>query len=126
VWQFLLEVFQMSNMQINSVLSQIKSLSSQIHGGREIGANALGGKELGVQQSSPGSFASLMKNGVDQVNNAQLKATDMATAFERGTPGVELSDVMLEMQKANVSFRGLTEVRNRFVSVYQEVMNMSI
>jgi flagellar hook-basal body complex protein FliE len=50
----------------------------------------------------------------------------MATAFERGTPGVELSDVMLEMQKANVSFRALTEVRNRFVSAYQEIMNMPI
>jgi flagellar hook-basal body complex protein FliE len=33
---------------------------------------------------------------------------------------------MLEMQKANVSFRALTEVRNRFVSVYQDIMNMPI
>lgn len=111
----------MSNMQVDSVLSQIRSLSSQIHGGREINR-----AELGVQQSSPGSFASIMKGGVDQVNSTQQKATELVTAFERGTPGVELSDVMLEMQKANVSFKALTEVRNRFVSVYQEVMNMSI
>ena len=29
-------------------------------------------------------------------------------------------------QKASVSFRALTEVRNRLVTVYQDIMNMSI
>jgi flagellar hook-basal body complex protein FliE len=33
---------------------------------------------------------------------------------------------MLEMQKANVSFRALTEVRNRLVNAYQEIMNMPL
>ena len=33
---------------------------------------------------------------------------------------------MLEMQKASVSFRALTEVRNRLVSAYQEIMNMQV
>ena len=33
---------------------------------------------------------------------------------------------MIEMQKANVSFRAVTEVRNRMVSAYQEIMNMQI
>ena len=41
-------------------------------------------------------------------------------------PGVELPQVMLEMQKASVSFRAATEVRNRLVGVYQEIMNMPI
>jgi flagellar hook-basal body complex protein FliE len=30
------------------------------------------------------------------------------------------------MQKASVSFRALTEVRNRVVSAYQEIMNMQV
>jgi len=50
----------------------------------------------------------------------------LATSFQRGTPGVELADVMIEMQKANVSFRAVAEVRNRMVSAYQEIMNMQI
>jgi flagellar hook-basal body complex protein FliE len=41
-------------------------------------------------------------------------------------PGVELPQVMLEMQKANVSFRALTEVRNKFVDAYREIMNMPL
>jgi flagellar hook-basal body complex protein FliE len=115
----------MSDMQINSVLAQIRSLSTQVHGvANNVGA--LNPSTLKTQQAQPGSFANILKEGVGQVNQAQVRASDMATAFERGTPGVELSDVMLEMQKANVSFRALTEVRNRFVSAYQEIMNMPI
>ena len=41
-------------------------------------------------------------------------------------PGVELPQVMLEMQKANVSFRALAEVRNKFVDAYREIMNMPL
>ncbi|HYM34268.1 MAG TPA: flagellar hook-basal body complex protein FliE [Steroidobacteraceae bacterium] len=115
----------MSNMQVNSVLAQIRSLSSQVHSvSNSVGA--LSPSALKAQQAEPGSFASLLKDGVAQVNQAQVQASDLATKFERGVPGVELSDVMLEMQKANVSFRALTEVRNRFVNVYQEIMNMPI
>ena len=67
-----------------------------------------------------------MKQGLDQVNQTQKHAADLAAQFERGVPGVELPQVMLEMQKANVSFRAITEVRNRFVNAYQEIMNMPI
>jgi flagellar hook-basal body complex protein FliE len=68
----------------------------------------------------------VLKQGLDQVNQAQQRSTDLATQFERGVPGVELPQVMLEMQKASVSFRAITEVRNRFVNAYQEIMNMPI
>jgi flagellar hook-basal body complex protein FliE len=39
---------------------------------------------------------------------------------------VDLPQVMLEMQKATVSFRALTEVRNRLVTAYQDIMNMQL
>jgi flagellar hook-basal body complex protein FliE len=72
------------------------------------------------------AFAKLLKQGIDSVNQTQARATDLATRFERGVPGVELPQVMLEMQKANVSFRALTEVRNKFVDAYREIMNMPL
>ena len=50
----------------------------------------------------------------------------MAAAFERGAPGVDLPQVMIEMQKSSVSFRAVTEVRNRLVSAYQDIMNMPV
>jgi flagellar hook-basal body complex protein FliE len=68
----------------------------------------------------------VLKQGLDSVNQAQARAGDLTTKFEQGVPGIELPQVMLEMQKASVSFRAITEVRNRFVSAYQEIMNMPI
>jgi flagellar hook-basal body complex protein FliE len=60
------------------------------------------------------------------VNDIQAKAGTLAVQFERGVPGVELSQVMLESQKANVAFRATTEIRNRLVNAYQDIMNMPI
>ncbi len=60
------------------------------------------------------------------MNQGEQRATQLAEAFERGAPGVELPQVMLEMQKASLSFHALTEVRNRLVSAYQDIMNMQL
>jgi flagellar hook-basal body complex protein FliE len=117
----------MSNMQIDAVLAQIRSMQSQVRGAggppSEM-SQATGG--VGGPQSTSSAFANVMKQGLDQVNQTQQRASDLATQFERGVPGVELPQVMMEMQKASVSFRAITEVRNKFVNAYQEIMNMPI
>lgn len=112
----------MSNMQIDSVLSQIRALSAQVKPVQAPTVNPL----ADTGQVAPGSFAAAMKQGLSQVNQMQQSANSMATAFQSGAPGVELADVMIEMQKASVSFRAVTEVRNRMVSAYQDIMNMQI
>ena len=109
----------MSSLEIDRVLSQIRSLSQQAQLGGSKPANAA------AKTEGPG-FATLLQQGLQQVNQAEQKATAMATAFERGAPGVELSQVMLEMQKASVSFRAVAEVRNRLVNAYQEIMNLPL
>jgi len=109
----------MSQMEIDRVLAQIRSLSAQTRAG---GATA----PDQTQQTGSSEFATLLKKGIDQVNQTEQSATTMADKFERGVPGVDLPQVMLEMQKATVSFRALTEVRNRLVSAYQDIMNMQI
>jgi flagellar hook-basal body complex protein FliE len=116
----------MSNMEIDRVLAQIRSMSQAGKAGGVGGighAGAAGAK--GVAGIDNG-FAKLLKQGIDSVNSTQMKAADIADKFERGVPGVELPQVMLEMQKANVSFRALTEVRNKFVDAYREIMNMPL
>lgn len=118
----------MSNMQIDAVLAQIRAMQSQVRGAgvppSEISQAAAG--VGGAAQSPASSFSNVLKQGLDQVNQTQQSAANLATQFERGVPGVELPQVMLEMQKASVSFRAITEVRNRFVNAYQEIMNMPI
>jgi flagellar hook-basal body complex protein FliE len=116
----------MSNMEIDRVLAQIRSMSQATKAGGVGGiGGAAGAGAKGVAGIDNG-FAKLLKQGIDSVNSTQTKAADIANKYERGVPGVELPQVMLEMQKANVSFRALTEVRNKFVEAYREIMNMPL
>ena len=107
----------MSQMEIDRVLAQIRSISTQTR---------LQPPTNETQATGPSEFATMLKKGIDQVNQTQQSAATLSEAFARGTPGVELPKVMLEMQKASVSFRALTEVRNRLVSAYQDIMNMPL
>lgn len=107
----------MSQMQIDQVLAQIRAISSQ--------TSALSKPSINLPAGSPG-FGDLLKQGIAEVDASQKTAATAADAYERGVKGVDLAQVMLETQKASVSFRALTEVRNRMVTAYQDVMNMSI
>jgi flagellar hook-basal body complex protein FliE len=115
----------MSQMEIDRVLAQIRSIAQTTKPNGVGGVGGVGAGPGGVSGVDNG-FAKLLKQGLDSVNATQSKATDLATKFERGVPGVELPQVMLEMQKANVSFRALTEVRNEFIDAYREIMNMPL
>ena len=121
----------MSNMAIDQVLAQIRTLSAQAGANVKPAAGGIGGLGAITPPGSAGAsaapaFGQLLKQGIDSVNQTQQSASALADAWERGTPGVDLAKVMIESQKASVSFRALTEVRNRLVSAYQDIMNMSI
>ena len=106
----------MSQVQIDQILAQIRALSSQTQAAPSSPAHG----------SDPSAFASLLQSEISQVNRSQQQADDLATAFQKGTPGVELPQVMVELQKASLSFRALTEARNRLISAYQEIMQMQM
>jgi flagellar hook-basal body complex protein FliE len=108
----------MSQMEIDRVLAQIRTLSTQVR------PNA--SQPAATEGSKSSDFATLMRQGIDQVNQSQQRATELADAFSRGTPGVELPQVMVQMEKATVSFKALAEVRNRLISAYQDIMNMQM
>ena len=71
-------------------------------------------------------FSALLKSSIDQVNSAQQESADMAKNFELGKTDASLQEVMISLQKANVSFQAMVQVRNKLVSAYQEVMNMQV
>ena len=78
----------------------------------------------GARESS--GFAELLQSSINAVNDAHAPATDMAAALERGDKSVALPEVMIALQRASLSFQAMTEVRNRLVNAYQEIMNMPI
>ena len=71
-------------------------------------------------------FAALLKHSLDGINGHQVDATRLARDFELGAPNANLNDVMISMQKANISFQEMVQVRNRLVSAYHDIMNMQV
>lgn len=71
-------------------------------------------------------FAQVLKNSIDQVNSAQQQAQTMAQDFSAGDPNANLHEVMIALQKANVSFQEMVQVRNKLVAAYQDVMNIQV
>jgi flagellar hook-basal body complex protein FliE len=106
----------MSSMQISQVLAEMRALQ----------ARASGISEAPAAAAQPSEFANLMKNSVDHVASMQNQATTLADAYESGDKSIDLTKVMLEVQKASLAFRAMTEVRNKLVDAYQQVMNMSV
>ena len=71
-------------------------------------------------------FAEVLKNSIEGVNRTQVNASNLARDFELGVPNTNLNDVMISLQKANLSFQEMVQVRNKLVSAYRDIMNMSI
>ena len=107
----------MSSVEINQVLQQMRDMVSLAENKSLI--------EPGTNVSGT-DFAQLLKDSVNQVNKTQQTASGLATAFESGDASVNLSEVMIAIQKASVSFQAMTQVRNNLVSAYKEVMNMQV
>ena len=79
-----------------------------------------------VPQMSGSSFSDMLGQAVNKVNDTQQASTQLASAFEIGKSGVDLTDVMISSQKASVSFQALTQVRNKLVQAYQDIMQMPV
>jgi flagellar hook-basal body complex protein FliE len=116
----------MSNIAIDQVLAQIRSMSLQAASAVKPAAPGAINAAGSAGAAGAPAFGDLLKQGIDSVNHSQQSASALADSWERGVSGVDLARVMIESQKASVSFRALTEVRNRLVTVYQDIMNMSI
>ncbi len=72
------------------------------------------------------SFSEVFGEAINKVHETQQAANQLATAFEMGQSGVDLTDVMIASQKASVSFQGMTQVRNKLVQAYQDIMQMPV
>lgn len=107
----------MSSVEIQSVISQLRALQARSTGLHDTRPAEATGKA---------DFGALITDAAKHVSETQSKAAETAKAFELGEPNVSLADVMLASSRSQVEFTALTQVRNRFVRAYQDIMNMPI
>ena len=121
---------------INSLLSQMQQMKTQamanptmqprsdVEAALKVGGDA----NSSMVSSSTGvpKFNDMFSNAINAVNDTQKAAGSLQTAYQQGEPGVSLTQVMVASEKASTSFQALTQVRNKLVEAYKDVMNMPI
>lgn len=120
-------------VDINRLLVEMRSMKAQSQAFARPQAINPGGdvrQVAGNQAVNPASkvpgFGEVMTQAINKVNETQKASSSMATAYEQGVSGVDITDVMIASQKASVSFQAMVQVRNKLVDAYRDIMNMPI
>lgn len=79
--------------------------------------------ELGDQPVGE-SFSSILSNAVNSVDRLHDEAASQVSNLMQGGGSADLNDVMVAVEKADVSFQLMMQVRNKIVSAYQDIEKM--
>jgi flagellar hook-basal body complex protein FliE len=77
----------------------------------------------GDNAASPG-FQDVLKNTLQNVNQLERGAHQQVNMVLQGGGGGDVSGVMIAVEKADVAFQLMMQVRNKIVSAYQDVEKM--
>lgn len=112
---------------INQVLAEMRNLRAQVQKPQELKPEISPTQVQGTQapQATP-KFSDLLSKAVNTVSETQQKSSALTTAYVQGDPSVSLSQVMIQSQKSSVSFQALTQVRNKVVQAYEDIMKMPV
>jgi flagellar hook-basal body complex protein FliE len=120
--------------RIESMMAQLKAAAQKPAAGPSAGMGGINGLNglnplQGIQapeSSTKVSFSDALKASLDNVNTTQVQAEKLSERFAAGDNSVSLSDTMISMQKASISFQATVQVRNKLVSAYHDIMNMQV
>lgn len=104
----------MTSIGIDQMVAQLRAVAAQAAQAPE------------TQNTAAVDFSALLKNALADTNAAQQEARELSRQFATGDSNASLEEVVLNLQKASVSFQTMVQVRNKLVSAYQEIMNMQI
>jgi len=87
-----------------------------------VGASA----SAAVAGSAGGGFGAAMASALQEVSQSQLQAQGLQRELTLGNPKISVEQTMLAMQKAQIGFQAVIQVRNRFAQAYTDIMNMQV
>ena len=77
-----------------------------------------------------GGFAAKLTEALDNISGTQNQADTASQAYSTGATNsaspLGLNDVMVDMQKSSIALQTGVQVRNKLVTAYNDIMNMSV
>lgn len=74
-------------------------------------------------QNANGNFESVINEALNKVSQVQ---EDVDKAVNELSSGGDITNAVLAIEKADMTFQMMVEVRNKLISTYQEVMRMQV
>ncbi len=82
------------------------------------------GKGEAVREGN-GSFGDLLRDKVEEINRMKLDADEAVARVSLSDSG-SIHEAMIALEKADISFKAMMQVRNRVLEAYQEIMRMQV
>lgn len=80
---------------------------------------------VAANSGGAGSFQNVLRDAINQTNELQktadVKVQELATGKTTNIP-----EVMMQVEKADIALRLMTQVRNKVIDAYQEIMRMQV
>lgn len=81
---------------------------------------------LKINESEPAeSFGEILENSISEVNMRQIEADNASRELAVGN-NKDIHQTMISLEKADISFQLMMQVRNKIVAAYEEIMHMQI
>ena len=79
-----------------------------------------------TNETDDASFKNFLLNSIQEVNTMQQDADKAVEALMTGTGDADPAEVLTAVQKADMAFRLMLQMRNKMMQVYQEVRDIRI
>lgn len=99
----------------------VDSIKTSINTGIDMGS-ATGAAGAGAKG---GGFADVLKDSIEKVNAIQGEADQAIKGLSTGQVG-NIHETMIAIEKANLSFNMMVQVRNKLVQAYEEIMRTQV
>ena len=100
---------------INGILFGTPSIASGLSSGATGAVNS---------QAPAANFADIFQSAVGDVDSLQNSADQQVANLLHGTGNADIGSAMVSVEKADVAFQLMMQVRNKVVSAYQEMEKM--
>ncbi len=92
---------------------------------RGVGLPPAAGGAAPAAKGGPASFGAALKDAINNVNDMQMRADEAITKVQF-QDSASLHEAMIALEKADISFRTMMQVRNKIVEAYQEIMRLQV
>jgi len=97
---------------MSSAISGIRILPAEIEGGA-----------IGPKPGSGSSFGDVLRGAVGETESLQQTAEQQVSEMMKGN-GADVHQAMISVEKADLSFQLMMQVRNKMVQAYQDISRL--